>query len=106
MSANVRSTDQLDPSGQPLIPIKREMPLPFVLTGLATIIAGLFGMYYQGQRTAEKTADIAVDVKQIKDDLQRQGFKAAEEGYTVRDLSRRVTVIEAIVQAQQPGKGR
>lgn len=98
------------PSAQQVITIDRKIPLPWLLTGAGILALTLGTMYFDQRRSGEKIAEVASDVKAIREDVQRQGIKAVEDTYQLRDLSRRLTVLEAAVQAQQSagavGKGK
>ena len=79
----------------------RRIPATWLFGCLGALAVCLVTMFFQGRATAEKVVDMAADIKTIKDSQQSQALKAAEDSYSVRDLMRRVTVIEATIQASQ-----
>lgn len=98
---DTRQTDHANGHTQQFVTIDRKIPVTW-LGGCALALGVSFaGVYYQLQRTTEKTNDISVEVKAIRDDIAKQGRKAIDDDYTARDLQRRVTVIEATLQAER-----
>jgi hypothetical protein len=99
-NVHTRESDGADGAHQ-VITIDRKIPLPWLLSiagGLALVLAG---MWYQLQRTTETAGDIKVDVKAIRDDMQKRERKDVDDDYAMRDLAKRVTVLEATLQAQR-----
>ena len=86
---------------QQFVTIDRKIPITWLVGGAVTAAVVAGGMYYQLQRTTEKTSDISIEVKAIRDDIAKQGRKSIDDDYAARDLQRRVTVIEATLQAER-----
>ena len=101
---HMRQSDRVD--AKQFVTIDRRIPVTW-LAGSAIAIGCLFAdMYYQLQRTTEKTNETNVEVKLIREDIAKQLRKGLEDDFAARDLQRRVTVIEATLQAQREAADR
>lgn len=94
-----------------IVTFDRRIPMTWALGSLGALSVLLGTMYVQGNQTASKVGEMAVDVKQIRDDVQRQNTKALEDNFTLRDLQRRVSAVEMRVestsaQVKQQQQGR
>jgi hypothetical protein len=97
---HTREGDRNDSPNQ-VITIDRKIPLPWLLTGAGFLALSLGTMYFDQRRSSEKLNDIAGDVKSIKEDIARKDKQSTEDVYTMRDFQRRLTVVEATLQAQR-----
>jgi hypothetical protein len=88
-------------SNQQSITIDRKIPLTWLFGIAGALALTLGGMWYNQQRNSETTIDIKADVKSIRESIAKQERKAIDDDYAARDLQRRVTVIEATLQAQR-----
>ena len=88
------------------VTIDRRIPVTWLAGGAIAIGCLFAGMYYQLQRTTEKTNETNIEVKAIREDIGKQMRKAMEDDFAARDIQRRVTVIEATLQAQREAADR
>lgn len=86
-----------------VVPVKREVPLVWILSGLAIVGAQAVSMYFSVQRLGELVATVVVEVG----DLKKQTAVAEKERdraqYVQDSLLRRVQDVETRVRAlEQP----
>jgi len=93
-----RESDHVE--GAPLVRITRDIPLPWILGALALLAVQAASLYFGQVDLSKRTSEMAADIKQIKEEVNRTGIKNIEIAYQVGDLNRRVMVLES-----QGGRG-
>lgn len=96
-----RGSDHADHDVRQFVTIDRRIPVTWLAGGAITLGVVFAGMYYQLQRTTEKTGEISTEVKAIREEIGQQSKKSVQDDFTMRDMQRRITVIEATLQAQR-----
>jgi mannitol-specific phosphotransferase system IIBC component len=79
----------------PPVKITREIPLPWLIGVVVSLIVHAVILWISQQNTAQAIKDMAADIRELRADARQGGLKTVEHEIKLTDHERRIQLLEA-----------